>query len=317
MRRAAAGTTLGLLCLFFAKVTHHFFGFEEEDFFGVTAANAKVVVGRKEDDASLDVGETVTEVPTLIKSSAYYYGKKKKKKTKEEEEEEKSACEECVSFLRDVSDQVRSKHFRERAYKVVDEMCERVFDTDREKTTECEAIGKTYAKKAIEYAKTLSEKDKGKAACEKMHLCKKKKRRRFWSSTIETVEDAARRAARRARERVASGTFFASWFSSSSSSSPRKKTRETEKEETQRSLSSPPSSMCAFCEYGASKLAMAMNDPDFAESAKREFIAACVASETFSDEQCKNAADEYEAKFYDALQTWLDDGEACEDLLGC
>ena len=75
--------------------------------------------------------------------------------------------------------------------------------------------------------------------------------------------------------------------------------------------------MCAFCEYGASKLAMAMNDPDFAESAKREFIAACVASETFSDEQCKNAADEYEAKFYDALQTWLDDGEACEDLLGC
>ena len=39
-----------------------------------------------------------------------------------------------------MSDQVRSKHFRERAYEVVDEMCERVFDdTDREKTTECEA----------------------------------------------------------------------------------------------------------------------------------------------------------------------------------
>ena len=292
--------TLCLLCLF-AAVTHHF-GFEDF-FFGVTAA---AVVGRKEDDASLDVGETV-EVPTL-KSSAYYY--------------EKSACEDCVSFLREMSDQVRSKHFRERAYKVVDEMCERVFDTDREKTTECEAMGKTYAKKAIDYAKTLSEEDKGKAACKKMHLCKKKKktRRRFWSSsTIGTMEDAARRAARRARERVASGTFFASWFSSSSSSSPRKTTRETEKEETQRSLSSSPpsSSMCAFCEYGASKLATAMNDPDFAESAKREFIAACVASETFSDEQCKNAADEYEAKFYDALQTWLDDGEACEDLLGC
>ena len=307
--------TLCLLCLF-AVVTHHFFGFEEDFFFGVTAA---AVVGRKEDfDASLDVfGETV-EVPTL-KSSAYYYGKKKKK---EEEDDEKSACEDCVSFLREMSDQVRSKHFRERAYKVVDEMCERVFDTDREKTTECEAMGKTYAKKAIDYAKTLSEEDKGKAACKKMHLCKKKKktRRRFWSSsTIGTMEDAARRAARRARERVASGTFFASWFSSSSSSSPRKTTRETEKEETQRSLSSSPpsSSMCAFCEYGASKLATAMNDPDFAESAKREFIAACVASETFSDEQCKNAADEYEAKFYDALQTWLDDGEACEDLLGC
>ena len=349
-------TTLGLLCLFVLGTTH-FFGFEEEGFFGVTAANARFVA-RKEEEASLDGGETVTEVPTLTTSSSVYgkkkkkkndgmkkkkeeddddesvevptlssaYGKKKKKnnnnngmkkKKEEKTKDEKSACEECVSFLRDVSDQVRSKHFRERAYKVVDEMCERVFDTDREKTTECEAMGKTYAKKAIEYAKTLSEKDKGKAACEKMHLCKKKKRRRFWSSTIETVEDAARRAARRARERVASGTFFASWFSSSSSSSPRKKTRETEKEETQRSLSSPPSSMCAFCEYGASKLAMAMNDPDFAESAKREFIAACVASETFSDEQCKNAADEYEAKFYDALQTWLDDGEACEDLLGC
>ena len=307
MRRAAAGTTLGLLCLF-AKVTHHFFGFEEDFFFGVTAAAN--VVGRKEDfDASLDkvFGETV-EVPTLNdekKSAAY--------------------CEDCVSFLREMSDQVRSKRFRERAYKVVDEMCERVFDTDtddREKTTECEAMGKTYAKKAMDYAKTLSEEDKGKAACKKMHLCKKKKktRRRFWSSsTIGTMEDAARRAARRARERVASGTFFASWFSSSSSSSPRKTTRETEKEETQRSVSSSPpsSSMCAFCEYGASKLATAMNDPDFAESAKREFIAACVASETFSDEQCKNAADEYEAKFYDALQTWLDDGEACEDLLGC
>ena len=135
--------------------------------------------GRKEDfdDASLDkvFGETV-EVPTLKKSSAYYY--------------EKSACEDCVSFLREMSDQVRSKRFRERAYKVVDEMCERVFDTDtddREKTTECEAMGKTYAKKAIDYAKTLSEEDKGKAACKKMHLCKKKKkkktRRRFWSSS--------------------------------------------------------------------------------------------------------------------------------------
>ena len=307
--------TLCLLCLFAAVTTHHFFGFEEDCFFfGVTAAADADVVGRKEDfDASLDFvfGETV-EVPTLKKSSAYYY--------------EKSACEDCVSFLREMSDQVRSKHFRERAYKVVDEMCERVFDTDREKTTECEAMGKTYAKKAMDYAKTLSEEDKGKAACKKMHLCKKKKkettRRRFWSSSstiIGTMEDAARRAARRARERVASGTFFASWFSSSSSSSPRKTTRETEKEETQRSVSSSPpsSSMCAFCEYGASKLATAMNDPDFAESAKREFIAACVASETFSDEQCKNAADEYEAKFYDALQTWLDDGEACEDLLGC
>ena len=253
-------------------------------------------------------------MPTLKKSSSAYH-----------DDEKKSAayCEDCVSFLREMSDQVRSKRFRERAYKVVDEMCERVFDDtkDREKTTECEAMGKTYAKKAMDYAKTLSEEDKGKAACKKMHLCKKKKtRRRFWSSsTIGTMEDAARRAARRARERVASGTFFASWFSSSSSSSPRKTTRETEKEETQRSLSSSPpsSSMCAFCEYGASKLATAMNDPDFAESAKREFIAACVASETFSDEQCKNAADEYEAKFYDALQTWLDDGEACEDLLGC
>jgi len=308
-------TTLCLLCLFAIVTTHHFFGFEDF-FFGVTAA-ADAVVGRKEDfDASLDFvfnGETV-EVPTL-KSSAYSYEKKS------------AACEDCVSFLREMSDQVRSKHFRKRAYKVVDEMCERVFDTDREKTTECEAMGKTYAKKAMDYAKTLSEEDKGKAACKKMHLCKKKKkkettRRRFWSSSstiIGTMEDAARRAARRARERVASGTFFASWFSSSSSSSPRKTTRETEKEETQRSVSSSPpsSSMCAFCEYGASKLATAMNDPDFAESAKREFIAACVASETFSDEQCKNAADEYEAKFYDALQTWLDDGEACEDLLGC
>ena len=74
--------------------------------------------------------------------------------------------------------------------------------------------------------------------------------------------------------------------------------------------------MCAFCEYGASKLATAMNDPD-CESEKAKFIARRRRVQTFSDEQCKNAADEYEAKFYDALQTWLDDGEACEDLLGC
>ena len=185
-------------------------------------------------------------------------------------------------------------------------------------------MGKTYAKKAIDYAKTLSEEDKGKAACKKMHLCKKKKkktrRRRFWSSssTIETMEDAARRAARRARERVASGTFFASWFSSSSSSSPRKKTRETEKEETQRSLSSPPF-VVDVCVLRIRRLEACDGDerPGFRRIREARFIAACVASETFSDEQCKNAADEYEAKFYDALQTWLDDGEACEDLLGC
>ena len=83
----------------------------------LTAA-ADAVVGRKEDfDASLDFvfnGETV-EVPTL-KSSAYSYEKKS------------AACEDCVSFLREMSDRVRSKRFRERAYKVVDEMCERVFD---------------------------------------------------------------------------------------------------------------------------------------------------------------------------------------------
>ena len=205
-------------------------------------------------------------------------------------------------------------------------MCERVFDTDtddREKTTECEAMGKTYAKKAIDYAKTLSEEDKGKAACKKMHLCKKKKkktrRRRFWSSssTIGTMEDAARRARRGSRASASVWHIFRALVFFFLFSSPRKTTRETEKEETQRSLSSSPpsSSMCAFCEYGASKLATAMNDPDFAESAKR--TPGVVASETFSDEQCKNAADEYEAKFYDALQTWLDDGEACEDLLGC
>ena len=111
------------------------------------------VFGRKEDffdDASLDkvfFGETV-EVPTL---------------NDEKKSAQNAYCEDCVSFLREMSDQVRSKRFRERAYKVVDEMCERVFDTDtddREKTTECEAMGKTYAKKAIDYAKTLSEEDK-------------------------------------------------------------------------------------------------------------------------------------------------------------
>merc|ERR1712072_971800 len=253
MRRA----TLALLFLFVFASGWRRTGFEG----GVEVAAA---VAREEDvDVSLDqkpiFGETV-EMP----SSLYGNGmnRRDEKRTKKDDE---SVCEECVSFLRDVSDQVRSKQFRKRAYKVVDEMCERVFENDRDKKTECEAMGKTYAKKAIEYAKTLLEEEKGEATCEKMHLCKK--RRRFWSNG--TMEDVVRRASHRARERVASGTFFTSWFSSSSSSSPRKKTRETEEEETQRSLSSPPSSICAFCEYGASKLAMAMNDPDFAESAKR------------------------------------------------
>ena len=101
---------LCLLCLFAIVTTHHFFGF------GVTAA-ADAVVGRKEDfDASLDVvfnGETV-EVPTVKKSSSAYDSYEKKS----------AKCEDCVSFLREMSDRVRSKRFRERAYKVVDEMCE-------------------------------------------------------------------------------------------------------------------------------------------------------------------------------------------------
>ena len=86
-------TLKGLLCFLFVLGTTHFFGFEEEGFFGVTAANARFVA-RKEEEASLDFGgETVTEVPTLTTSSSVY-GKKKKKKKKNDGMKKKKKEEE-------------------------------------------------------------------------------------------------------------------------------------------------------------------------------------------------------------------------------
>ena len=43
------------------------------------------------------------------------------------------------------------------------------------------------------------------------------------------------------------------------------------------------------------------------------------AEDRFSDKEqrCEAAAAEYESKIYDAVQAWLDDGEACEDLFSC
>ena len=71
-------------------------------------------------------------------------------------------CEECLSFLHNATEKVRSKEFRARLYKVVDEMCQRVFpddagEEDDKKIAECEALGKTYAKRAIEYVKKHEE----------------------------------------------------------------------------------------------------------------------------------------------------------------
>ena len=180
-------------------------------------------------------------------------------------------------------------------------MCQRVFpddagEEDDKKIAECEALGKTYAKRAIEYVKTHEE-ETDEFVCEKLNLC---------ADDDATVFDALRRTVRRARETFASGRrFFASsWFHPSSASS----------------SESPPTSLCVFCEYGASKLAVAMNDPDFAAAARRDFVAACRAAEDrFSDKEqkCEAAAAEYESKIYDAVQAWLDDGEACEDLFSC
>ena len=214
-------------------------------------------------------------------------------------EKNENKCEECLSFLHNATEKVRSKEFRARLYKVVDEMCQRVFpddegEEDDKKIAECEALGKTYAKRAIEYVKTHEE-ETDEFVCEKLNLC---------ADDDATVFDALRRTVRRAREAAfASGRrFFASsWFHPSSAAS-------------------PPTSLCVFCEYGASKLAVAMNDPDFAAAARRDFVAACRAAEDrFSDKEqkCEAAAAEYESKIYDAVQTWLDDGEACEDLFSC
>ena len=67
------------------------------------------------------------------------------------------------------------EEFRARLYKVVDEMCQRVFpddagEEDDKKIAECEALGKTYAKRAIEYVKTHEE-ETDEFVCEKLNLC--------------------------------------------------------------------------------------------------------------------------------------------------
>jgi hypothetical protein len=255
--------------------------------------------GRNEEDERKTVGESI-----LGKTVPPTFTLEEEDTTFEEEnthEKNENKCEECLSFLHNATEKVRSKEFRARLYKVVDEMCQRVFpddagEEDDKKIAECEALGKTYAKRAIEYVKTHEE-ETDEFVCEKLNLC---------ADDDATVFDALRRTVRRARETFASGRrFFASsWFHPSSASS----------------SASPPTSLCVFCEYGASKLAVAMNDPDFAAAARRDFVAACRAAEDrFSDKEqkCEAAAAEYESKIYDAVQTWLDDGEACEDLFSC
>ena len=265
---------------------------------------------RKEEDGRKTVaggtlGKTVpplrTRTFTLEEEDTTFENNNRKKN--------ENKCEECLSFLHNATEKVRSKEFRARLYKVVDEMCQRVFpddagEEDDKKIAECEALGKTYAKRAIEYVKTHEE-ETDEFVCEKLNLCA--------DDDATTVFDALRRTVRRAREAAfASGVrFFASsWFHPSSASS----------SSSSSSSASPPTSLCVFCEYGASKLAVAMNDPDFAAAARRDFVAACRAAEDrFSDKEqrCEAAAAEYESKIYDAVQAWLDDGEACEDLFSC
>lgn len=265
---------------------------------------------RKEEDGRKTVaggtlGKTVpplrTRTFTLEEEDTTFENNNRKKN--------ENKCEECLSFLHNATEKVRSKEFRARLYKVVDEMCQRVFpddagEEDDKKIAECEALGKTYAKRAIEYVKTHEE-ETDEFVCEKLNLCA--------DDDATTVFDALRRTVRRAREAAfaSGGRFFASsWFHPSSASS----------SSSSSSSASPPTSLCVFCEYGASKLAVAMNDPDFAAAARRDFVAACRAAEDrFSDKEqrCEAAAAEYESKIYDAVQAWLDDGEACEDLFSC
>lgn len=246
---------------------------------------------RKEEDERKTVGESILGKTVPLRTRTFTLEDTTFENNNRKKNENK--CEECLSFLHNATEKVRSKEFRARLYKVVDEMCQRVFpddagEEDDKKIAECEALGKTYAKRAIEYVKTHEE-ETDEFVCEKLNLC---------ADDDATVFDALRRTVRRAREAAfASGRRF---FASSSAS--------------------PPTSLCVFCEYGASKLAVAMNDPDFAAAARRDFVAACRAAEDrFSDKEqkCEAAAAEYESKIYDAVQTWLDDGEACKDLFSC
>ena len=265
---------------------------------------------RKEEDERETVGGVLGKTVPPLRTTRTFTLEEEDTSFEEENTNRKkneNKCEECLSFLHNATEKVRSKEFRARLYKVVDEMCQRVFpddagEEDDKKIAECEALGKTYAKRAIEYVKTHEE-ETDEFVCEKLNLC---------ADDDATVFDALRRTVRRAREAAfASGRrFFASsWFHPSSASS-----------SSSSSSASPPTSLCVFCEYGASKLAVAMNDPDFAAAARRDFVAACRAAEDrFSDKEqkCEAAAAEYESKIYDAVQTWLDDGEACEDLFSC
>ena len=262
---------------------------------------------RKEEDERKTVGGILGKKVPPLRTRTFTLEEEDTTWENNNHEKNENKCEECLSFLHNATEKVRSKEFRARLYKVVDEMCERIFPDDDEgeedkKIAECEALGKTYAKRAIEYVKTHEE-ETDEFVCEKLNLC---------ADDDATVFDALRTTVRRAREAAfaSGGRFFASsWFLPSSASS-----------SSSSSSSSPPTSLCVFCEYGASKLAVAMNDPDFAAAARRDFVAACRAAEDhFSDKEqrCESAADEYESKIYDAVQAWLDNGEACEGLFSC
>ena len=84
--------------------------------------------GRNEEDERKTVGESI-----LGKTVPPTFTLEEEDTTFEEEnthEKNENKCEECLSFLHNATEKVRSKEFRARLYKVVDEMCQRVFPDD-------------------------------------------------------------------------------------------------------------------------------------------------------------------------------------------
>ena len=184
---------------------------------------------RKEEDERATVGGVLGKTVPPLRTTRTFTLEEEDTSFEEENTNRKkneNKCEECLSFLHNATEKVRSKEFRARLYKVVDEMCQRVFpddagEEDDKKIAECEALGKTYAKRAIEYVKTHEE-ETDEFVCEKLNLCA---------------------------------------------------------------------------------------DDDATVSAEDRF--------SDKEQKCEAAAAEYESKIYDAVQAWLDDGEACEDLFSC
>jgi hypothetical protein len=226
---------------------------------------------------------------------------------KREREEEKNAlflvttkdgpkCKKCLEFLKNATDKIEKKSTREKLFEAVNEMCERVFvgeDQDN-KRAECEALGKEYLEKALKYVKTHAA-DEDRQVCEQLKLCDEEEEEREEEEKEEKEENVVK------IEETFLSLFFAKAFGFLA---------------PQHISTNNNDSFCTFCEFGSSRLAMELQNEDVKNEAREAFLTAC-ESQGFSNDDCTKIADEYEAKFYDAFENFLNDGEMCSDIFDC